>query len=1722
MDLSYDDALTRLRNGESIDSLLRSLRPESEVQLERRAAAVRYFDRATFDAFSEGLSTFDEFVQQPAVERVPGLEGAFRIRASERPRLLADWIGTDGWRAANAALAAFFARIAPGGSIDELIHLLAAGPERTDDAMQLFRRLFDEADARFELSFCGELLELVVERSGLSEPFSGDIDVRRCRLNARQMWSEEYFRTTAYHERTTMTAELAALVGPVGAPILQLYGGGGLGKTMFIRWALARYLVPRNIPCARLDFQFESPVLLAHSPWRLALKVARQLNAQMPGGPFTEMVKEYQDFEIEEEERAADAPHALVRSGIAAERFNADAFLRLHRGLQEVTAPHPPVVVLDTLERVTLYQDRDILALIRLFAGTPPDARVHLLLAGRYNLEDPKRLPGFATDFARRVVTLPLKPFSRDEARTYLSERRGLSDAEQVSAIVDRSDGVPFKLSLFATIVQEDPYLEASAIREMPNVNVEYLIKRVVDQIQEPIAQWIIRHGVVPRQLTKSFLLDVMLPRLRDVQQSDAPLDSGLDDLPERLADPNRFKRGLEVPVGNEGADRVWATLERYAADYSWIAQSNDWPDTLVFHADVVDAMRGLLQDHPIFLALHDDAVRHYEARAASADEEARVRWNREALYHHFQRGGPRAVEAWDGALSEAERSGDPSTVREIAEELLGSEYVDENGAARQRFDGTPMVPAPILVRAMFEAALAGIEDARLRRLPATDQAWITAERRLADAERLNQKFAESKLAEGRLAIAKASLALLQSPATASALLQAAEADITSETRSHFEELRGDAGVVGNAPAAFLRYRAALEAQGGEIPDARGRALALKAAEAAAHAGDFVQAISHAEQALAAAEAAGDSDIAAASRRQLAEALMTSGKTRLAIEAAGRKARPPLPVPERERALLDSIEPDALRREGNILGASSRARRSFQRAFEQRVDADATVRDARGLLVKGILHAELYEFDEALAAWRDGTRAWDQLREPAGSFYCTFRAIRMLVRQGLQPQLAAQMMNEAERTASTLSPEAALMFRIVDAERLASSEPDTARSRLDEVLDAPDLDRLSPSMSIGAALQAFAMQHREDHAARLLAAGLERVEPALARLSALAPRSRSIELPVEAKAIVGPPLYAAIDRAQKGRVPRGIAIDALALLQWLGDKRRANAWIDRLAKKIPPEALFCVLPMRIIAARSEAPSSNEVFDRSLTKRFLKAFAAHPRICGILLLEDGERQLAARGRAPKADAIHRIDELLGDPAARPPVVQARYARLKRPGDARPKAAVSPPPPMSAAPRREVTLGGGAPVLSLQFGRDDAKMFVDDNQGERSQRAIAPLFDDLAGGSVTQLTQRGLVVPVGVAGRLVAEPAARRLIGRLLCDDQILHAQPVPVDLRIESAHSMFAAIPWELSEMSDGLTLPAHSQVRCLYRSAPLKVSVRAVVSAAQWALRRALNLTLTPDGMFGPQTASALEQFQSERGLIVSRMLDAHTIQALGAARQDGKDATPHVVILRRSLREQRRQVRGAAAVGFDVRYVYERRGWKVTELLDPSWDQLAGTLHSGPVHVLHANVATGESSRRGGLFLDVGHALGYEAALQSAAQDGYARAQGFGVTDLIDLLQPERTARTPLLVLDPPHIPAPTEAARQLLLRNAFASDLFRLGGLQAIVATGLHTGAEDYMTSTTLVDGLTAGRPLAAIAHDIRKAGTGDPASYTPALALFLHFADYAPWPQFQTVGS
>ena len=134
----------------------------------------------------------------------------------------------------------------------------------------------------------------------------------------------------------------------------------------------------------------------------------------------------------------------------------------------------------------------------------------------RVSLRDDSKLKGFAAAFGAVTRSVQLERFDLDESVRYLVSVRGLPDNEAVHAMAECSRGLQFALSLYADEWQLGGAMTADEVRASPNPELKYLVNRVLRRIEasDQALCWLLRYGVVPRQLTKSFANDVLLPEL--------------------------------------------------------------------------------------------------------------------------------------------------------------------------------------------------------------------------------------------------------------------------------------------------------------------------------------------------------------------------------------------------------------------------------------------------------------------------------------------------------------------------------------------------------------------------------------------------------------------------------------------------------------------------------------------------------------------------------------------------------------------------------------------------------------------------------------------------------------------------------------------------------------------------------------------------------------------------------------------------------------------------------------------------------------------------------------------------------------------------------------------------------------------------------------------------------------------------------------------------------
>ena len=142
---------------------------------------------------------------------------------------------------------------------------------------------------------------------------------------------------------------------------------------------------------------------------------------------------------------------------------------------------------------------------------------------------------------------------------------------------------------------------------------------------------------------------------------------------------------------------------------------------------------------------------------------------------------------------------------------------------------------------------------------------------------------------------------------------------------------------------------------------------------------------------------------------------------------------------------------------------------------------------------------------------------------------------------------------------------------------------------------------------------------------------------------------------------------------------------------------------------------------------------------------------------------------------------------------------------------------------------------------------------------------------------------------------------------------------------------------------------------------------------------------------------------------------------------------------------------------------------------------------------ILHVCLGLGEDPSLG-VYLDLGETRGKGKFLRFMT-----------VSALDELLKgyPE-TELKPLILLDPPTPPSRTEAVRQLFLRNAFASELFRMGNAPVVLGMGLGSGPNIGDTVRAIVNDLTWGLVVGEVVDRVRRSAPRDPSAELDDLLL------------------
>ncbi|MGW1963476.1 hypothetical protein ACWCPD_24860 [Streptomyces sp. NPDC001935] len=741
----------RLAAGESLETISRSLRPAHWTAVLRACAVARTFDAALFEdvlhphALAEEPASpgLEELVRAHAVEPVGSEPGRFALSGANRSAYFVEWARESPAETLPDGLLALELRIAgvhraSRNHAEEVRHLLLAQPK---NALALFRERFDAADARRDFAACKDLVEALGDPDRLS--FT-DAVIDRLRLDcagyvrARDYWAADYSRSAQFLQPAGLVDDAERLLAGERR-VWQMYAPGGAGKTMQLRWLVARFCVPkeRDVLCARIDFDVVNTHAVGRHPWLLLLEIAEQFERRLPGRAF-ERLDAYSAYRILLS-RHSSAPAQETAAHIDtldAEAVQEEVLQAFAERLNRARPGHPVVLVVDTLEELLLHGHGETERTLRMLGRLVrlcPDLR--LVLAGRYNLR--QHLPQALRAFRRKEVQhIQVRKFTAAQSHAYLAGLRGITNSALLRVAARKSKGLPFTLALFADLIEQDPTIDAAELKACQEPLVRYLIERVVQRIDDPAVRWLLRYGVIPRRLRRQDVFTVMRPWLAQgmTDRSDAD-DPRHDDHHLRGSDAV-FPFAAAEPTDEE-MDRAWQRLLDYAGTSAWVSRHAGDDDTVIFHPNVLAPMRLLISGHQVFERLHQAFIAHFDELGRTHPEQW-VTYMKEATYHRFQAGDPQAGTTWAHAVQKANMDGSRvEQILELCEEVLGDEYLDE-GLPRLRLDGGLLISHRAVADAHLAiAAVAARSYLNVPSVNPSDPAWNEIERRLAFVRRL-------------------------------------------------------------------------------------------------------------------------------------------------------------------------------------------------------------------------------------------------------------------------------------------------------------------------------------------------------------------------------------------------------------------------------------------------------------------------------------------------------------------------------------------------------------------------------------------------------------------------------------------------------------------------------------------------------------------------------------------------------------------------------------------------------------------------------------------------------------------------------------------------------------------------------------------------------------------------------------------------------------------------
>lgn len=1750
-----DLLLQRLRAGEvlSWDDLQSDLEAPAERELIKNFSLLRNFDEELFSETvklfpdAERPPSFAQFTRNPSVEEVPRTANTFQVKDDVRQQFLREWksdfSGEDKTALAQAPfLRNVLAHHASEDELDRLAILLITDPAAAEAE---FLTLFSAADGIFDLARCNDLLKVVEDRETLlTDSLKALCRQKRQYLTNRSIFSADYYQTVFYYARNSIVKAFEDLLHEKTTSkwIFQLYARGGMGKTMFVRWLLARHCVPHETAVARIDFDLVHTQTVSRYPWLLLLSLAEQLNRQIEGSPFGRSLST--DFDLLSLLRRPGSEFGSGSRKAREEKLRQNevqlretVVKKFIDALNQSSYQKTFVIVLDTLEQMALYRKAGLLNVLdQLQLVYKGYDRTRLLLSGRYNLEE--YLKEYKK-FKKETVTHELQPFDKDDARIYLTQHRGVKDDSIVNAIIAKceskssdhasgnraeiSGNNPFKLSLFVDLYEQKEVNTATEILNYPSTDIEYLIHRVVRRINEPTVQWLLRYAVIPRQFNYEIFKEVLAPHLtaelienRRWDEVNRKFPPGAESFNEKENwKPLRSKRTLNLRA-------IWNNLRKYASSYSFISFDSGEDSAVRLQPDVVVPMRRLLKQQVIFRWLHADAEKYFLAKARHEKDPRRwVEHICEAIYHRFQRQGSKAAPFWRRLLERIPSRQDPAVRKAIVEEILGRDYVAEDlDPQAGKLEDQSLVALDVQFEARcraIEASVAAIVNLEEEARPTE---WESVSDRLEQVKKLRaqhgRKIEVYKPPFKAAVIRRLALRMretVRDPRTVIPLLR--EAIRTTRNGQMRVSLVIQLAAALSSTESVLKYKQALKLSRlnnySQINEAD---VHLKIARWHHAHRNFPAAYRTYQTALVAAKKARRPDTFQEALRYLADLNLDLGLYETAFDqlaeakfVATRVAQQPPPM--HDAVLLSRIQA-----------------RGFHQPLKALRGITPLLQTAKGLReraevveLNGELLGKLMQFDEALGQLEDAKELWTQAADPTGTDRARMLRIELQLFEIGNFLEVDYLLNSWEDLGSTEDAELTCRLRLLRVFWMyRTGNERSARRHWSKLMKDPSLRRSAPAR-VRALSTGLALGFGDRLTVRKFIGELGGIYPPAARLPYLnafqyADSDSGSRLTEADRSAIKK--LVSIKSSKRDIIPH--TLTCAEVLVWCGATGLAARQLDVAAREaLKTKNSFAY---RIILRAKDHLGLPHGEDDVLSKSdFLKDFSAFPNLCFAAVLEQAERYLEqekldlCEESLTQAAQIERTGTTI-HLEAHLRHLRGKLAQAKGQGAEAVKqftVARSHYEALGDYPRAEAlrkyaplvaqSVGDNADVFSVRMKPAGKSLSIDVYRNDQPafSETISPTSVKLVRlinaevsdrSAIYQLSELLQAYPREVEGNL----GDLLFKGFLKRHGNAVSQAPRPSDFKLDSLSPALSKVPWEFARFRKK---PIQTWWRYFYRAASQTESHRQSDKWLQLALRHLVAPDLFIDGVIGPKTQLAVAELR-RKFRITRKVAGAELNARIQGLLVGGKNKRNTRALIVRPAKTEHR-------LGEDVRWLYEEWSFKTEVVWAEGLSKLKAAIAGFQPDVIHLQSFFREVHGTGQVYLDFGadnpNILGAGSSVSSQPSPSF-------LNDALAFSDPLRLR--PLVILDCFCPSGLTERLHQLIYRNAFAAELFQVGKTSGVIAMGLAENPDLYLKQAeTLIGGLSNTEPFGEIVNSLRRGSPRGLAQQisTTGVALFTN---------------